>query len=164
MKCKKIEKLLLRSFDDHLKDEEKENLESHLRSCLLCQAKRKEYETILGLLRKEEDSEPNPYFLERIQTKIKEREKDAVWTSVKQWSIRAVPISLLLVLLLAMVIILFSPPKSQELSQSEVLLLRNLNPLQETTTLLEEEKVENKNMMLIFTAMEEKNDIRRYFP
>jgi len=50
------------------------------------------------------------------------------------------------------------------MSQTEVLLLRNLNPLQETRILLEEESVENKNMMLIFSALEERNDIRRYLP
>jgi hypothetical protein len=30
--------------------------------------------------------------------------------------------------------------------------------------LLEAESIENKNMMLIFTAMEERNGERRYFP
>lgn len=163
MKCKKFEKWLLRSFDDLLKNEEKEILENHLKTCPFCQAKRKEYETILGLLRKEDYSEPNPYFWERLQPKIKEREKYAVWTSVKQWSIKAVPLSLLLVLFLALMIVLLSPPKSQELSQSEVLLLRNLNPLQETRSLLEE-GLENQNMMIIFSTIEEKNDSRRYIP
>lgn len=164
MKCKKFEKLLLRSFDDLLKDKEKEKLENHLRSCLFCQAKSKEYKKILGLLKKEAYSEPKSYFWERLQAKIKERGKYEVWTSVKQWSIKAVPLSLLLVLLFALLIALLSPPKSQELSQSEVLLLRNLNPLQETRSLLEEEGLENQNMMIIFSAMEEKNGTRRYIP
>lgn len=35
--------------------------------------------------------------------------------------------------------------------------LRDLNPLEETRTLFEEETIENKNMMLIFYAVEEKN-------
>lgn len=161
MKCKKFERLLSRAFDGLLKKEEKEELESHLKSCLSCQMKSREYKMILNLLRKEVDLEPKPYFWERLQTKIKERGKVAPWTIVKQWSLKAVPLSLLLALALVLVISLLSPPKSQELSQSEVLLLRNLNPLQETRRLLEEERLENQNMMIIFSAMEEKNEIRR---
>lgn len=161
MKCKKFERLLSRAFDGLLKKEEKEELESHLKSCLSCQMKSREYKTILNLLRKEVDLEPKPYFWERLQTKIKERGKVTPWTIVKQWSLKAVPLSLLLVLALVLVISLLSPPQSQELSQSEVLLLRNLNPLQETRPLLEEERLENQNMMIIFSAIEEKNEIRR---
>ncbi|GAH65197.1 unnamed protein product, partial [marine sediment metagenome] len=70
----------------------------------------------------------------------------------------------LLVILFAAALILFIPAQKEELSESEDLLLRNLDPLQETTILLEEEKVEDKNMMLIFTAMEEKNSTGRYLP
>ena len=161
MKCKKFERLLSPAFDGRLKKEEKEELESHLKSCLSCQMKSREYKTILNLLRKKVDSEPKPYFWERLQTKIKERGKVTPWTIVKQWSLKAVPLSLLLALALVLVISLLSPPKSQELSQSEVLLLRNLKPLQETRPLLEEERLENQNMMIIFSAMEEKNEIRR---
>jgi len=164
MKCKKIENWLLRSFDDLLKEEEKEKLEEHLNSCASCQAKKREYDTLFGLLKREEGEEPKPYFWERLQAKLKERQKYAVWTVVKQWSIKAIPLTLLFVLLLALALVFISPPKEQELSQSEVLLLRNLNPLQETQILLEAEGLENKNMMIIFSATEEKNDTRRYMP
>jgi hypothetical protein len=71
---------------------------------------------------------------------------------------------MLLVILFAAILILFIPLQKEELSESEDLLLRNLDPLQETTILLEEEKVEDKNMMLIFTAMEEKNSTGGYLP
>jgi len=164
MKCKKFEKWLLRSFDNLLKEEEKEKLEEHLKSCAYCQVKRREYKTLLSILKKEEGAEPKPYFWERLQAKLKERQKYAVWTVAKNWSLRAIPLTLLVVLLLALALVFISPPKEQELSQSEVLLLRNLNPLQETQILLEAEGLENKNMMIIFSAMEEKNDTRRYMP
>lgn len=163
MKCKKTEKLLLRSFDGLINPEEKVKLEEHLKICLLCRTKREEYQSILNTLKENGRPEPKPYFWERLQPKLKERKKYEPWSLWKQWGIRAIPLSLLVVILLAAAIILFIPPQKEELSQSEVLLLRNLNPLQETRTLLEEEKVENKNMMLIFTAMEEKNSVRRYF-
>jgi len=164
MKCKNAEKILLRSFDGLINHEEKVKLEEHLKICLLCQTKREEYQSILNALKEKDRPEPKPYFWERLQPKLKERGKYEPWSLWKQWGIRAIPLSLLVVVLLTAAIILFIPPKKEELSQSEVLLLHNLNPLQETRTLLEEEKVENKNMMLIFTAMEEKNSVRRYLP
>lgn len=163
MKCKKSEVLLLQSFDNRLNDEEKEELKKHLKACPLCQAKREEYETLLALMAEGKPPEPKAYFWERLQTRIKERKKHSLWPAVKQWSLRAVPFSLLLVLLIALVVTLLSPPQDQELSQSEVLLLRNMNPLQETQLLLEE-RLENQNMMIIFSSMEEKDSTRRQKP
>ncbi|NIM90497.1 MAG: hypothetical protein GTO17_06070 [Candidatus Aminicenantes bacterium] len=162
MKCKEVEKLLSRHFDSILTSEEKDNLEIHLKSCSSCQAKRREYETILETLRKEEFPELKPYFWERLQPKLKE--KFLPLTLWKQWSIRAIPISLLVILLLATALLIFLPEKKVELSQTEALLLRELNPLQEANTLLEERNIENQNMMLIFTSLEEENTERRYEP
>jgi len=164
MKCKKVERLLLRSFDGFLKKEEKNELKKHLERCPLCQAKRKEYQSILDALKEKDFPETKPYFWERLQPKLAERKKYDPWSLWKQWAIRAIPASLLVVILFAAAIILFIPAQQEELSESEDLLLRNLEPLQETTILLEEEKVEDKNMMLIFTAMEEKNSTGRYLP
>ena len=162
MKCIEIGKLLSRHLDGILTSEEKEKLETHLESCLECQAKRKEYETILETLREEEFPELKPYFWERLQPKLKE--KFLPLTLWKRWSIRAIPISLLIILLLATALLIFLPEKKVELSQTEVLLLRELNPLQEANTLLEEGNIENKNMMLIFTSLEEENSERRDEP
>ena len=54
---------------------------------------------------------------------------------------------------------------SQEnMSDSEILLLKNLNPFQETRTVFEAGSVENKNMMLIFTALGDNDSLRKYFP
>lgn len=164
MKCKSVERLIFRSFNGLLKKEKKEELWEHLKICPLCRTKRDEYKSILDAMKEKHIPEPQPYFWERLQPKLKERKRYEPLSLWKQWGIRAIPLSLLMVLLLAITIVLFLPHKNAEFSQSEVLLLRNLNPLQETTTLFEEEKVENKNMMLIFTAMEEKNGTRRYFP
>ncbi|MBA7697494.1 MAG: hypothetical protein E3J44_06615 [Candidatus Aminicenantes bacterium] len=164
MKCKKVEKFLLRSFDELLKEEEKNELKKHLESCPLCQTKREEYQSILDALKEKDFPEPKPYFWERLQPKLEERKRYDPWLLWKKWAIRAVPASLLLVILFAAALILFIPAQKEELSQSGVLLLRNSDPLQEATILLEEEKVEDKNMMLIFTAMEEKNSTGRYLP
>jgi hypothetical protein len=164
MKCKKAERYLLRSFDEILKEEEKNELKKHLESCPLCQTKIAEYKRILDYLEEKDFPEPKPYFWERLQPKLKERKKYDPWSLWKQWALSAVPASMLLVILFAAAIILFIPPQKEELSESGDLLLRNLDPLQETKTLLEEEKVEDKNMMLIFVAMEEKNSTGRYLP
>jgi len=160
MKCKKLERLLSRHFDGILEPEEKEKLETHLKSCLGCQAKREEYQSILETLREEEFPELKPYFWERLQPRLKEKEKFLPLTLWKRWSIRAIPISLLIVLLLTTALLIFLPEKKVELSRTEVL-LRELNPLQEANTLLEEVDIENKNMMLIFTSLEEENSERR---
>ncbi len=159
MRCKKFEKLILHSFDNRLNEKERKELERHLESCAQCRAKREDYEIILALL-KEEPVQPKAYFWERLWTKIRERKKRPLWLSVKEWSLRAVPLSLLIVLLITLVAIFFSPSQDQELSQSEVLLLRNLNPLQETQLLLEQ-RLENQNMMIIFSSTEEKDTLRR---
>lgn len=163
MKCKKVERFIIRSFDDLLKEQEKNELKKHLESCALCQTKIEEYQGILDALKEKDFPEPKPYFWERLKPKLEERKKYDPWSLWKQWAIRAIPASMVLVILFAAALILFIPPQKEELSQSEVL-LRNLDPLQEATILLEEEKVEDKNMMLIFTAMEEKNSTGRYLP
>lgn len=159
MRCKKFVKLILRSFDNRLNEKERKELERHLESCAQCRVKREDYEIILALL-KEEAVQPKAYFWERLRTKIRERKKRPPWLSVKEWSLRAVPLSLLIVLLITLVVVFFSPSQDQELSQSEVLLLRNLNPLQETQLLLEQ-RLENQNMMIIFSSIEEKDTLRR---
>ena len=161
MKCKNIERLVFRSFNGFLKKEEKQALEEHLKECPLCRTKKEEYQNIINTLKGEEYPEPLPYFWERLQPKLKESKSYEPLTLWKQWGIRAIPLSLLAVFLFAAAILLFLPNNNEELSQSEALLLRNLNPLQETSTLLDEEGLENKSMMLIFTAMEEKNGTRR---
>ncbi len=118
---------------------------------------------IIGLLRQEKVQEPKPYFWERLQVKIRERQDIPFWVSIKQWSLRAVPVSLIFVLVMTLAIVLFFPSQDEELSQSEALLLRNLNPLEETQ-LLFDEKLENQNLILIFSSLEEKNNIRRPLP
>lgn len=164
MNCKKAEKLLLKSLDGHLRNEETESFEKHLDRCLRCQTKKEQYHAIRRALKEKEHLEPKPYFWERLQSKLKEQKKYEPWSLWKRWSLRAIPVSLLIVIVLAATIIFLIPTEKEELSESGVLLLRNLNPFTETRTLLEAESIENRNMMLIFTAMEEKNGERRYFP
>jgi predicted anti-sigma-YlaC factor YlaD len=164
MKCKKIEKLLTRSFDRSLRKKEKEELDAHLKSCSACQQMRKEYDGIFEALRGTEYPEPKPYFWERLQPKLKERKEPLPWAAWNRWGIRAIPLSLLLVVVAAaLVSSIFFPPK-EELSQSGILLLHNQNPFEETRSILEEETAEDVGMLLIFASVDERNPARRQFP
>ena len=164
MKCKKAEFLLSKSLDGRLSDTEKEALEEHLGECPSCEKIRDEYAFIAETLGREDFPEVNPYFWERLQPRLKESRKFAFWSEWKQWSLRAVPLSLIVVAFLALGLGLFLPQPTDELSHTGDLLLRNTLPLPETVTILETETGENQSMQLIFMAMEERPDLRRYFP
>lgn len=161
MKCKKAEKLLLRSFDGILKIEEKDKLERHIKICLLCQRKKKDYQSILEALKEKDFPEARPYFWERLQPKLKERKKYEPLLLWKQWGMKTIPLSLLMIILLTIVLIFSFQRKNEELSQSGILLFQNANPIQEAKIFLEEGGIENKNMMVIFSSLEEKNGVRR---
>ena len=164
MKCKQAETFLSRSLDGLLTDREKDALEEHLEGCSSCRKKRIEYVFIAETLNKEDFPEMTPYFWERLQPRLKESKKYALWSAWKQWSLRAVPLSIVAVAFLAIGLSLFLPQPAAELSQTGNLLLGNNPPLPETVTLIEAETGENKSMQLIFMAMDEKPDLRRYFP
>lgn len=164
MKCKKAEILLSRSLDGLLTDEERDALEEHLKGCSSCRKKRAEYAFIAETLIKEDFPEIDPYFWQRLQPRLKEGKKYAFWSAWKQWSLRAVPISIAAVAILAIGLTFFLPKPADELSQTGNLLLGNNPSLPETVTLIEAETGENKSIQLIFMAMDEKPDLRRYIP
>jgi hypothetical protein len=164
MKCKKAERLLLRSFDGLLKNGEREELHKHLKSCLSCQSKREHYQLMFDALKERDFPEPRPYFWERLQAKLKESKTYEPWLLWKQWGMKAIPLSLVLIVLLTTVLIFSFLHRSEELSQSGMLLFQNSNPIQETKALLEAEKTEDRSMMIIFTSLEGKNDSKRYSP
>lgn len=164
MNCKRSEKFLLRFLEKSLNNSDKEILDRHYHNCIPCQKRIREYQKMLELMKIDIFPEPKPYFWERLKSKLKEQKKSDPWFIWKRWGLRAIPLSLLVIIFLSAAIFFFIPPQTEELSQSEVLLLRNLNPFPETRTLMEEEGVENQNMMLIFTSLEENNGIRRYYP
>jgi anti-sigma factor RsiW len=160
MRCRKSERWLLRGFDGLLSDQKKNLLEVHLGKCPACRLKQKEYGAILRAL-KPEPSEMFLNFWERLQPKLEEREKAAPWAVIRAWSLRAVPLSLVMILLILVTMIFVLPSRDKELSQTEALLLRNENPYRDTKALFEESRLENKNMMLIFSAAEEQSPPRR---
>ncbi len=164
MKCKRAETFLSKSLDGLLTGEEKDALEEHLEGCSSCKKKRDDYVIIAETLGRDDFPEVQPYFWERLQPRLKEGKTYAFWSIWKRWSLRAVPLSIIAVVMLALGFAIFLPHPTNELSQTGDLLLRDNPPLPETVTLLEAETGENKSMQLIFMAMEEKPDLRRYFP
>jgi predicted anti-sigma-YlaC factor YlaD len=163
MKCKKAERLILRSMDHSLNPDEKENLLRHLKECRLCRKKQEEYKNILGILGEQEFPEPKPYFWTRLKPKLKRDQSYESWMAWKKWGLRAVPVSLLILILFAFLVTVFIPSDQTELSRAEIL-LQNQNPFVDTLPLLEEGRVENENIHLIFTSINGENGTRRYFP
>lgn len=163
MSCNTFEKLLQQSFDGLLIHGEKERLESHLKQCKACQQKQKEYRGIFSVLKKERATFPEPqsFLWERLRSELQKEKQPSLFQLWKTWSLRAIPLSMLLVAIFGTAILLLIPHPKDEMSQSELFLLQNLNPLQETQSILEEGSVEEKNMRLIFTAMDERISMRR---
>jgi predicted anti-sigma-YlaC factor YlaD len=164
MKCKKTEKLLIRSFDRPLQKKEKEELEAHLKTCSACRKMRIEYKGIQVALRGNEYPEHKPYFWERLQPKLKEKRAPLPWAVWNRWGIRAIPLSLLFIVAIATLITSLFIPQQEELSQSGILLIHNQNPFEETRSILEEEEAEDSGMLLIFASIDERNPSRRQFP
>jgi len=163
MKCSRVEKLLSRSFDDRLSNDEQQRLQQHLNRCADCQAKNQEYQEMLLMLGNETSPEPKPYFLERLQPRLLDKKSYGPLPVWKHWGLRAIPLALVLILCLAVVTLFFLPDPYEELSQSGIL-LRNQNPFADSIPLLEEEQTENPNMVLIFSSLEENNEPRRDLP
>jgi predicted anti-sigma-YlaC factor YlaD len=139
-------------------------LEEHLKGCSSCRKKGEQYAFMAETLRSPEFPEISPYFWERLKPRLKEGKKYAYWAAMKQWSLRAVPLSIVVVLVFALGLTFFLPQPSDELSQTGNLILGNNPSLPETVTMIEAETGENKSMQLIFMAMEESPDLRRYSP
>jgi hypothetical protein len=123
---------------------------------------RNEYHILQQTLRSEAFPAPQPYFWERLQPKLQQRPRFSIGAMWKRWSLRAIPAALGVILVVLLAAALAFSPQPEELSQSGIL-LRNQNPFEESP-LLSEEDLENPNMVLIFSALDERNSLRRYFP
>jgi anti-sigma factor RsiW len=161
MDCKKAERLFLCSLDGRIEAGEKTRLQDHIERCPRCQKIQREYRVILGQLRKEAAPQPLPYFKERLLAKLGAEEKALPGLFWQRWVTKALAFSLTSVILIGAAFFAFRAPEPQELSQVETLLLQDENPLIEAKSVLDEKMLENKNMMLIFSSMEDKDSARR---
>lgn len=165
MTCRQAEKLLFRSMDGLLGEEERGGLEAHIKSCHSCERMRREYQIIFSSLRSRAQMEPLPLFWERMEPRLAGKERFLLaWPSWQLWSLKAAALSLAVIFLVLGTMLMFLPHPQDELSQTEILLLRNVNPIQDARVLFEEERPDRRNMMLIFSAMDESNRVRRYLP
>ncbi len=166
MKCKQSEKYLLRSLENRLNPSETIQLKEHLEDCPLCQKRKSEYYLIRRTLKEDRFPETRPYFWERLQPRLKEKSTVDPWTVRKQFGLRAIPLSVCVVALFAAAVFLFVPAQQEELDLSEtgLFLLQQSNPLGETQNFLTEEGDDNKHIMLIFSSLDEINNIGRIIP
>jgi anti-sigma factor RsiW len=164
MDCNKAERFLLRSLDGRLDHENRAMLQAHLEKCPSCQEKDREYQMILRLIRPQTVPEPLPYFQERLLAKLKEQDKTAPALIWVKWAHRAVAFSLAVFFLFGAGILFFRPQDPRELSQTERFLLQDENPLGEAASILDQKKAEDRNMMLIFASVGDKDVSRRYKP
>jgi anti-sigma factor RsiW len=160
MNCKTAEKWILRSLDGRLDEASGRALADHLRECSSCRRMQAEYRSMLSLLREGKEQPPLPRFWERLEPRLREEEKIVPLIVWEKWCLRAVPVFLALAVLAAGLFVA-TPQQKAAMTQSEVLLLENVNPLTETRTILEEQRPEQRNMMLIFASLDEKPAARR---
>ncbi len=164
MNCKRAERFLLRSLDGRLDHDDRAILQAHIEKCPSCQKKDREYRLILSLARPQTRPEPLPYFKDRLLAKLKERDITAPALLWVRWAHRAVALSLAAFLLFGAGILIFRPQEPRELSQTERFLLQDENPLSEAASILDQKKAEDRNMMLIFASVGERDVSRRYKP
>jgi len=162
MNCKKAEKWVLRSLDGRLDGRSEGLLREHLEACPSCRKAKTEYGSMLALLRDGWEAAPLPRFWERLEPRLREEMEIAPLVFWERWCLRAIPVFLVLVGIAAAA--LFFTPRAAELSQSEALLLENIDPLSGTSQIFSADKADTRNMMLIFASLEEKTPARRPMP
>ena len=168
MNCKQTEKFLLRSLENRLHSSGMSQLKEHLNDCPHCRKIQSEYQIIHSSLKEEKENFPEarPYFWERLQPKLKEKNTVDPWTIQWKFGLRAIPLSIFVVALFATAVFLFVPSQQEELdlSQTGIFLLQQSNPLGETQSLLSEEGDGNKHIMLLFSSLDEIDTIGRNLP
>jgi len=162
MNCRKIERLILKSFDGRLSGREGELLAGHLRGCPACRRAEREYRALFGLLREGRVAAPRPGFWERLEPRLREEKELVPLLFWERWALRAIPVFLTLVVLLGGFLVF--APRTGELDQSAALLLENRDPLSVSQAYFETDKPEARTMMLLFASLDDKSPVRRPTP
>ncbi len=162
MRCKKAEKWISLSLDGRLDGRSRALLDEHLRACSACREAEAGYRSTLALLRTGKEESPLPRFWERLEPRLREEQKLVPLVLWERLALHAVPAFAALVVLAAG--LLFLTPQTQEMTQSEALLIENANPFSETKGLFEEKRPEARSMMLMFASLDDKPAARRQLP
>lgn len=161
MNCRKAEKLISKQLDNRLEARESAWLENHLQHCPACARLASDYQQLKNLTAElKVEAEPQPYFTERLLARLSSEPKPSIWAAVERLYARAIPVFLIMVTLLVGVLFLVQPAERQ-LSQSEMLLFQNQNPLKEMQALFEEERPENRQLKLLFAGLENMESYQR---
>jgi predicted anti-sigma-YlaC factor YlaD len=132
----------------------RDEAERHAAGCPDCRSFERDYALIMGMMRPGAEPEPLPYFPERLWAKIAAREKAEPQVLWVRWSLRAIPVSLVLIALFIGAIVFLGPALEDDMSRPAALLIRNANPLAETNALFNEDKIEKRSMMVMFAGNE----------
>jgi anti-sigma factor RsiW len=162
MDCRKVERLILKSFDGRLSGREEEALAGHLRACPACRRTEREYRAMLGLLREGREAAPLAGFWDRLQPRLREETELVPLLFWERWALRAIPVFLTLVVLLGGFLVF--APQAGELDQSAALLLENRDPLSVSQAYFEADRPETRTMMLLFASLDDKSPARRPTP
>ncbi|MGB9835297.1 MAG: anti-sigma factor family protein [Candidatus Saccharicenans sp.] len=161
MKCKKAEKLISRLVDGRLGERDRQALDRHVQECPACARTLAEYRNLKNLLSSVRiESEPLPYFEERLKARLSQATRPSIWAAVERWYAAAVP-AFLIVATVALGLLFLLQPTEPQYSQAELLLFQNQNPLKETQVIFEEEKPENRQLKLLFAGLEGQEISRR---
>jgi len=161
MNCRKAEKLISKQLDNRLEARESAWLENHLQNCPACARLASDYQQLKNMTAElKVEAEPQPYFTERLLARLSSEPKPSIWAAVERLYARAIPVFLIMVTLLVGVLFLMQPAERQ-LSQSEMLLFQNQNPLKEMQALFEEERPENRQLKLLFAGLENMESYQR---
>jgi anti-sigma factor RsiW len=164
MRCNKAEKWFLKSFDGLLNEARTAELKEHLRTCPACSRMESEYRAMFGLLRSETKDEPLPYFQERLRPKLVRERKSFALLLWEHWCLKAIPVFLGVVLAFGVGLIFFAPPDQSQMTQSELLLLKDQAPMSDVQSIFEARQGEDQHMQLIFASADEREPVRRPIP
>jgi anti-sigma factor RsiW len=164
MRCKKAERLFLRRLDGRLDEALAPALDSHLRSCPDCAQHAAQHARIAQALRPASVPGPVPGLAERILPRLEPRSAPAPLILWEKWSLRAVPVFLVVVAVIGLGLALLVPVFDESLTPTEVLLLQNINPMEEARSILEAEKPETRSIMLLVASIDDKPAPKRDRP
>ncbi len=164
MSCRKMETWLLRSLDGRLDETRTRRLEIHLKTCPGCARMSREYRTLLGLLRREDEFEPLPNFWERLRSRIARTEPQGLLILWQTWCLRAVPVIMGLALLIVAGLFLLVRPGREPMIQQGLILLSEQNAVSRTHDAFSDGKGEDLSLQLVFASLDEGNGRKGNLP
>lgn len=162
MNCHQAEKLISRLVDGRLEAGTAARLEEHLQVCPACAQLLADYRQMKSLMSDLQlpETEPLPYFEQRLRARLQAESKRSLWAVVERWYAAAVPVFLVVAMVLVGILFLAQPAEIQ-LSQSELLLFQGQSPLNETRAIFDAQKPEDRQLQLLFAGLESQEVVRR---